>query len=209
MMRILLAVCIVMASSLGRDLAVAAGRQPQDNQQQIQAIVERVNAGEASALLELGDIGGTNRIPILEKYVVPGGAAEADPTQRQFAAQALAKLGAEKHYEELIRRLLAEDTAQADRELLKIFDVLSYIPSKAAVRTVGQFLNDPTVHRPHYDVLGVSTRVLAAHTLAAMSNNLGQMIPDPPTPRDRSPYRTGDIEKWQQWWAANKNKYAK
>ena len=185
-----------------------AGTQPRDKQPPVQTIIERVRGGEVSALLELGDMGDTNAIPVLEKYVVPGGAADADPAQRQYAVQALAKLGAEKHYEELIRRLSAEYTAQADRDLLRIFDVLSYIPSKAAVRTIGQFLNDPTVHLPHSDVKGVSIRVLAAHTLAAMSNNLGQMIPDPPTPKDRPPYQTGDIEKWQQWWITNKSKYA-
>ena len=208
MKRIILAMTVAAVTNGTLTLGEQLENQAQERDKQVKIILERVKAGEPSALLELGDIADTNVIPILQKYVLPSWAIEADPIERQFAGQALGKLGAEKHYEALIKRMLAEDTAEADFELLRLFKVVSYIPTKAAVRTVAQFLDDPTVRKQHSDdVLAISVRGLAVDALTRMAKSPSQVIVDPPAPHDRPYYRPEDVEKWQKWWETNKRKY--
>ncbi len=204
------ALCIATVAIGGFLQARAAENQPEDQQRQIQAIIQRVDGGETSALLELGNVGSTNLIPILEKYVAPAGRLiQADPAQRDFAASALAKLGAEKHYQQLIRQRSLEQDFAASLEIERSFRILSHIPTKAAVRAVAQFLYDPSApKRMPSDVVAASNQLLAARILGGLHGKFGGLITNSPTAKDPATYDLEDVKKWQQWWEANKTNYS-
>src|SRR5262245_49502918 len=96
--KVALIVWITFLSSLLL-LGQSASEIRHDSQQQIESIVSRVRAGDTKALLELGSLGDTNAIPLLEKIVVePIHLGDPNKEKRELATKALATLGVEQYY---------------------------------------------------------------------------------------------------------------
>jgi hypothetical protein len=174
------------------------------------ALLERVNRGEYSAMLEAGRAGDTNIIPYLEGQITGN---PTDPST-EAAAMALAKLGVKKYLDEAIAELTATNSALFEAHMKNggcpfpsaerrkqcatmetqetAFKKLAYIRNPSTVKVVAQFLYSTEHYQFAHDVPPWWPSSAAIFTLR-------QMVDNPP--------QSDDAKVWQQWWELNKHKY--
>lgn len=167
----------------------------------VAAIQRRVSLGETTALRDLASLEPVVAIPLLGRHIERE--QWSNPASAQIARETLATF---KGHGEFYRQKLADASGphkeERGGERLDIFQTLSAIRTKEAVKAVAFFLWDedtPAIHGSDY-VLN-SNKMSAAKVLSKMR------LPNPPTPELWIDAGEGEILKWRAWWTAHQAQY--
>lgn len=173
------------------------------DQRMINALLQQLEKGRARAARVLGWVGDSSLIPILEKYIESN-----DKTVADSAKQALAKLGVEKHLEEIISELnrgIPSGSPMHPKEYSargRAMKKLAYIGGKRAVVELAKILfeteNPISMSRDHKLI---PYRYGAGYFLQ-------DLVPDPPVRKKTSLiYKEQDIQVWRAWWLEHRHEF--
>jgi hypothetical protein len=174
---------------------------------------QRVKEGDTRAILQAGEMGRKDLIPIIENFA----------NDDAWARAALAKLGIRKYVDEILLSLTnathfstsahgvlqAGGSEKMSHEVIfgqmNAFKKLAYINDPSTVKIIAAYLYDTANHYPEPPP-GAIDRLLWTSNAELAIDALRQMIKEPPD-AGKSLSVDERIKLWQQWWEQNKDKY--
>lgn len=162
----------------------------------LHAVHKRFREGDAEALNDLADTNSKKAASDLMEYIVPQ--SEVGDRDATAAGRALARMHAERHIHELIQKYVKRRGQLADRDRYLAFFTLSFMQSRAAVRTLASFLDDTAINPTDIYPLGGTNADYAAIVLSKM-----ELLHAPFKFRDSISLTDQADEKWREWWKSN------
>jgi len=170
---------------------------------------KRISQGEHKAILEMGDIGDKSLVAYLRRLSLES-RWKGDERVKSNIQMALAKLGEQKEFDEIVNQLKNKDPHVQYAAVRK----LVYIGGNKSIRILVALLDetkwravgDPDARGPNgelpQDRVGYSP--LNEDAMRALS----ELVPNPPVNYKEGRPKQSDVPKWKDWWGTNKSKYA-
>lgn len=178
----------------------------------VKPLMERAEAGDQKAILDLGLLGDESVIPYLKKFLEQPNKNFGSAASN--AQMALARLCGGEQFEEILNELKSEDPSVQTDAIKK----LTYVEGPKSIRVLAKLLTDsdenkkwrvmkgydPNKRGPQGEIPQGKVFYHPRNYLAMKA--LAQIVPNPPTMPTSEPTEE-DLPKWREWWESNKDKY--
>jgi hypothetical protein len=166
----------------------------------------QIQEEKKAILLQLGAISDQAAVPVLKEY------AYRQPSKpvsfvEGCAHVALAKLGDQTAFDEIVAELRDADRAIHSQAFTK----LGMVGNTHAIKILASYLSDTSI--PKVDESSLPPGTVPADDIEfrrrcdMAAAALAQTIKPSPTETKPEFYTDEDIQKWREWWEANKSKY--